>query len=162
MAKYKLLLETGFAALCAKIKAIKATADQASSAVVDLATAMDDSLKEIEDALNDLPASTPFTISAASWQRDDTADDTEGTENADDADDAMSIFPYYFDLAVEGVTSADHATVTLAPESYSAALACGLCPTNETIGGAIRLRAATAPANSISGEYWIENGKENA
>lgn len=159
MAKFKLPLENGFATLCAKIRAIKATADNAGSAVAALATATDQSLEEIEAALNDIPASTPFTILAASWMMDDTADDAAGAE---DADDTMSTFPYYFDLAVEGVTSADHATVTLAPESYSAALACGLCPTNETISGAIRLRAATAPAHSISGEYWVEDGKENA
>lgn len=158
--KDKALRDAGLAALCEFIKAIRATAEASGSAVVTLAASVDESLAEIEAALNDYPQSVPVTIPVTGWA------ESEIPENeSEELDESEYLF--YFDLPVEGLTARDHATVTIAPESYGAAVACGLCPTNETIdpaegstAGFIRLRAATVPENPITAEYWIETGKE--
>lgn len=152
----KALRDKGLAALCKHIRAIKATADESGSAVVALAETLEKSLQEIEEALNDFPQSTPVTIPAEGWKQDEPEED----EPEADLEDGLEAYTYYFDIPVEDVTAADHATVTIAPESLGAAVACGLCPTNETIQGAIRLRAASEPETAIKAEYWIEPGKE--
>ena len=152
--KDKALRDRGLAALCERIKAIRATAEQSGSAVADLAEEFGKSLEEIEKLLNDVPQSTPVTIPVEGWKRSEKAVDGEALETG------SSAYPFYIDLPVDGVTAADHATVTIAPESYRTAVDCGLCPSNETIQGAIRLRAANEPKAALSAEYWIEEGKE--
>lgn len=72
----------------------------------------------------------------------------------------LTCYKYYYDIDIEGITANDRAEVTVAPESVEAAVACGLCPTNETLDGVLRLRANSIPAEEIEAEYWIENGKE--
>lgn len=52
--KIKLPLENGLAALCNHIKAIKQTAEQSGSAVSALAEATAESIREIEEILNEL------------------------------------------------------------------------------------------------------------
>lgn len=74
--------------------------------------------------------------------------------------DSDANYPKYYDIAVPGVTAADRAEVTIAPGSIGTAIDCGLCPTNETLAGKIRIRSASVPKAAISAEYWIENGKE--
>lgn len=160
----KALREEGLAALCGYLRAVNATAEQSSSAVANLGVLLDQSLQEVEDALNDFPRSTPVTISAAGWQREDAA---EG-----DGEIEATLYPYYYDIPAENIDATDRASVTVLPESYTVAVACGLCPANETLDpsedategqpkiGAIRIRAARAPTDSIEVEYWIEKGKE--
>lgn len=100
-------------------------------------------LAEELDALKaDKPTAVSFSIPASGWQNDGTAN-----------------YPYYYDLPVSGVTAADHATVTIALDGIDTAAACGLCATNETIAGAIRLRAASVPVAAIQAEYWLETGR---
>lgn len=160
----KALRDKGLAALCGYLKAVNATAEHSSSAVANLGALLDQSLQEVEDALNDFPRSTPVTISAAGWQREGIS---EGDGNVE-----ATLYPYYYDIPAENVDAADRASVTVSPESYSVAVACGLCPANETLDppgdtpegqpriGKIRIRAARAPTDSIEAEYWIEKGKE--
>lgn len=150
----KALRGGGLAALCDSIKAIRTGA---SSAVVRLGELMDKGFQEVEDALNDFPKSTPVTVPATGWAKDE----------AGSAD-----YPYCYDIPVENVTAADRAAVTILPGSYAVAVACGLCPANETLDptgtapegqptiGYIRIRSAHVPTDSISAEYWVENGKE--
>lgn len=69
-------------------------------------------------------------------------------------------YPYYYDLAAEGVTVRDRAEIRLSLASMGTAKDCGLCPASETMAGKIRLRAASAPTGEITGECWIEYGKE--
>lgn len=140
--KDKALREKGLAALCAHIKEVRAAAQNSGGAVADLAELLDKSLQEIEDALNDLPKSTPVTIPTTGW-----------------ASDSTTGYPNYYDITVAGVTANDRAEITIAPDSIGTAISCGLCPTNETMAGKIRVRAANIPKADIMAEYWIENGK---
>lgn len=144
MHRDKALRDGGLAALCTHIRETRAAAQSSGSAVAALAEAMDQSLQEIETALNDLPRSTPVTLAVGGWTGD------AGSVN----------YPYRYDIPAEGVTAADRAAVTILPGSYDTAVACGMCPANETVDGAIRLRAARVPAGEIAAEYWVENGKE--
>lgn len=153
----KALRDGGIAALCAHIRAVMAKAQRTGGAVTALAEVLNQSLQEIEYALNDFPKSTPVTLPVTGW-----AMDAAGSAS----------YPYCFDIPVEGVTAADRATVTILPDSCDTAVACGLCPANETLDppantpegqpmiGTIRIRSAAVPAKEIAAEYWVENGKE--
>lgn len=90
----------------------------------------------------DKPSIVSATLPASGWSRD-----------------SASAYPYYYDLAASNVTAADIAVVTVSPSSIGAAVACGLCPTNETIAGAIRFRSCGVPTTAIALEYEIAEGK---
>lgn len=115
----------------------------ANGLVSSLATATTEAIEELADVKADKPGATALTIPVSGWSSDS---DTN--------------WPKYYDIAVEGVTAADRAEITLAPGGMSTAKACGLCPTCETLTGKIRVRATSVPAAAIAAEYWIENGKE--
>ncbi len=152
----KLPLETGFAALCDHIKAIKQMTEQLGSAVSALAEATAASIGEIEGILNkkqDTGNAVPFAVPASGWVFEEI--NGSGGDIVD-----MCKYPYYCDLAVDGVTAKDRADVTIAPGSVETAAACGLCQTTETFTGKIRLRAVSIPSTDIAAEYWIEQGKE--
>lgn len=70
--------------------------------------------------------------------------------------------PYkvYRDVSAASVTAADSVQVALAAGSMEAASACGLCPTVETLAGALRFRAVSAPKSALSGEYRILKGAQ--
>lgn len=152
----KLPLEIGFAALCSHIKAIKKTAEQSGSAVSDLAGATAASIGEIEGILNekqDASKAVSFTIPAAGWASMEIGENDEGMEDTHE-------YPFYYDLAVAGITAKDRVDVTIAPGSAETATTCGLCPATETLAGKIRLRTAKIPTASIAAEYWLCSGKE--
>ena len=69
-------------------------------------------------------------------------------------------YPNYYDVTAAGVTAADDVRVNLDPASVSAAVACGLCPTVETLAGKLRFRALQVPASAIAVKYRIQEGKE--
>lgn len=69
-------------------------------------------------------------------------------------------YPFYYDISVENITDNDRAEITIAPENLDTAKSCGLCPTNETSTGIIRLRSTDIPTEEIAAEYWLEVGKE--
>ena len=110
-----------------------------------LAQTVTEALEEFETVKADKPGSVSVTIPATGWQ------DDEG----------MTAYPSYYDIVDKSVTDKDRASVMIAPESMSVAIACNLCPTCETVTGAIRIRAKSAPTTPISAEYWLEAGKEN-
>ncbi|MBQ8697555.1 MAG: hypothetical protein IJ521_00955 [Schwartzia sp.] len=146
---HRTLPEEGLAVLCSAIKTNEQTAEQAGSAVTQLSQAMRQGFQEIEDALNDFPTATPFSIPADTslW----TLDSEETTA-----------YKYHHDITVEGVTAYDVAIVTVSRESIGAARLCGLCPQNETLAGKIRLRAKSVPTSSIAAEYYVCPGKEES
>lgn len=111
-----------------------------------LAQTVTEALEEFEKVKADKPDSVAVTIQTAGWQE-------EGS---------VAAYPVCYDIAVEGVTAKDRASVTIAPGSMAAAVACKMCPTCETTAGAIRIRAKSAPTTPISAEYWLEAGKENS
>ncbi len=154
--KIKLPLETGLSTLCNHIRAIKRTAEQSGSAVSALASATAESIGKIEGLLGekqDASSAVQFTVPATGWASVEI--DESGEEMAD-----MHEYPFYYDLAVDGITAKDRADVTIAPGSVSAATLCGLHPTTETLAGKIRLRSAIRPSENILAEYWLCSGKE--
>lgn len=118
--------------------------DFASDLVASLAEATTAVIEELDAEKADKSVSVAFDIPVTGWVLDETTE-----------------YPYYYDIAVTGVTAYDRATVSIAPNSMSMAVSCELCPTNETLAGKIRIRAMSIPADVISCEYWIEQGKEN-
>ncbi|MCM1295508.1 MAG: hypothetical protein NC311_08180 [Muribaculaceae bacterium] len=143
----KVIREGGLAALCGHIKAIKATAEQYGSAVAALAQSTAASLEEVDGLLDgkaEKAAAVEVTIPASGWK--------QGSGNAS--------YPYYYDIAEAGATAKDRADVTISPESVGVAVDCGLCPTTETLQGAIRVRSAVKPTADLTAEYWMHQGKE--
>ena len=113
------------------------------SGLIWLAGAVTEALEEMAAAKADKPSAVSATLPATGWNRD-----------------GSSAYPYYYDLAAAGVTAADIASVTVSLSGIGAAVACGLCPTNETIADAIRFRSYEAPTAAIAVEYEIAKGSE--
>lgn len=72
------------------------------------------------------------------------------------ADSSVVGYAVHLDIPVTGITNTDVATITLAPSSVRISKECGLCPTNETISGKIRLWAMKAPTSTMSSELIIQ------
>lgn len=106
--------------------------------------AITDALEELDNDKASKPLAVSVTIPTTGWQEDSNED---------------AAYPQYYDIAVEGVTADDIPTVCIAPASLAAASACGMCQTCETVAGAIRLRAASAPTSAIQAEYRVEQGR---
>lgn len=88
--------------------------------------------------------SIAVTIPASGWSKDTTYAD----------------YPYCYDIAVSGITAKDRVGITIAPGSLATAVACKLCPTNNTMAGKIRIWAKAVPNAAISAEYWLDQGEE--
>ncbi len=112
--------------------------------VGELAQTVADAMNEINDVKADKSDLTVITIPISGWQGDQSVTD----------------YPVYYDIADKRVTAKDRASVMIAPSSMGDAIACGMCPTCETMVGIIRIRAGSIPTTVISAEYWIEQGKE--
>lgn len=117
--------------------------DYAGGLVAKLAKTATEAIEELEQAKADKAQSVAITIPATGWASDSGGD-----------------YPHYYGIAAEGVTANDRAAITIAPGSLGTAKTCGLCATNETMAGKIRVRAIQVPAEAISAEFWIEDGKE--
>lgn len=145
---HRTLPEEGLAVLCSAIKTNEQTAEQAGSAVTQLSQAMRQGFQEIEDALNDFPTATPFSIpaDASLWVLD-------SNEESD--------YKWHYDVTVTDVSVVDVAIVTISRSGMESARRCGLCPQNETLAGKIRLRAISVPPSSIEAEYYVCPGKED-
>ena len=111
----------------------------------DVTSTTADALEELDNVKADKPIPTPYTIPTTGW--------VKGTGADADAD-----YPYYYDIVVVGVTAADVAEIDLPVISFDAVKACGLCPTNETLAGKIRIRAVSIPTTTISAQYTITEG----
>ena len=58
------------------------------------------------------------------------------------------------------MTAKDLADIAIAPNSMDVAIECGMCPTNETLAGKIRVWARSVPTEAIAAEYKLNQGKE--
>ena len=112
--------------------------------VAELAQTVTDAMQEMENVTADKQASVSITIPTTGW----------GIDEASDS------YPNYCDIPVAGVTAKDRVDIAIAPGSMDTAIDCGLCPTNETQAGKIRVWARTVPAGAISAEYRLSQGKE--
>ena len=115
-------------------------AQHSSDYTAEVAATAVSALRSMDAAKLDKPSNVSASLPASGWTLD--ANDTSG-------------YPYYYDLAVTGVTANDVAHVNINYTSQKAALECGLCPTNNTIAGYIRFFAVNQPASAISIDYWI-------
>lgn len=109
----------------------------------ELAQTVTEAIGELESVKANKGAAAAITIPATGWESDSSGD-----------------YPHYYDITAEGVTASDRAEITIAPGSLGTAKTCGLCATNETMAGKIRVRAIQVPAEAILAEFWIEDGKE--
>lgn len=156
--KWKIPDPLGFAALIDFLKTTKSTSDASASGVSGLQEDIqglsgqmtagfqqaNTGLQTLDADKLDKPRAISFSIPVASWQNDS----------------AAAEYPQFYELAVTGVTAKDRASIVLAPSSVAVAVACGLCPTCETLAGKIKIRATAAPSGVITGTYWIDTGKE--
>nr|UWG90084.1 MAG: hypothetical protein [Bacteriophage sp.] len=121
----------------------EAAKNYASDLVGELAQTTMEAVGELESVKANKTEAAAITIPATGWKSDTSAD-----------------YPHYYDIAVEGVTASDRAEITIAPDSIGMAKTCGLCATNETMAGKIRVRSMSVPTEAIAAECWIEDGKE--
>ena len=112
----------------------------ASNQVAQVAQAAAEAMEEMDSVKADKSEGVAVVIPTTGWSQDSGA------------------YPYYYDIAADGVTAKDRAD--LAPASIQAAVACGMCPATETLAGVIRVRAAKAPEAEMRGEYRVMKGKE--
>lgn len=130
-------------ALLQHIRASALTAKNFTSGLIaELAQTVSDAVGELSDLKADKTESVSATIPTAGW-----------------SSDSNTSYPNYYDIPVTGVTAQDRAEITLYPDSLETAKTCGLCPTNETLAGKIRVRASSVPASDLNIEYWVEKGK---
>lgn len=131
-----------------RIEHLKACAEAAkrftNGLVAELAQTVTDAMQEMENVKADKQASVSITIPTTGW----------GIDEASDS------YPNYCDIPVAGVTAKGRVDIAIAPGSMDTAIDCGLCPTNETQAGKIRVWARTVPAGAISAEYRLSQGKE--
>jgi len=143
-AKWKAFKEGGLNALFSSLIQIKGAADDNASAVSglgqDFAEMAELTAQELAGKQDKFSA-VAVTLPASGWASDGTVG-----------------YPYYCDLPVEGITAKDRVEVTISPAGLGTAFSCGLCPTNETLEGKIRIRAAGVPEKDIPAEYWVEQG----
>lgn len=119
------------------------TKDQLDTAVARVASEVSNAAAQ--DIENSKPTFSDFTIPTTGWVQDASVPD----------------YPLRYDLTVTGVTANDRATVIIAAIGQADAIACGLCPTNETLANTIRLRSRTAPEAAIPAVYWLDEGRSN-
>ena len=131
-----------------RIEHLKACAEAAkrftNGLVAELAQTVTDAMQEMENVKADKQDSVSITIPTTGWG----------------IDEASESYPNYCDITVAGVTAKDRVDIAIAPGSMDTAIDCGLCPTNETQAGKIRVWARTVPAGAISAEYRLSQGKE--
>ena len=87
-----------------------------------------------------LPLAVPLTIEADSWVRE--------------ASDETS-FPFYCDVPIESVSSADLVQLVIPDGCIEEACTCGLALVCESQQDALRVRAASAPTESIQATAFI-------
>ena len=114
-------------------------------------TKADERLDDLELGKENKVSPVSITIPAEGWASEEIDETGEETEAS---------YPFYYDVAAAGVTAKDSADVTISRASLDAAVGCGLCPTNETMEGKIRLRAMKAPTKAMAAEYRLRSGKE--
>lgn len=123
---------------------MRMASERSLSAASDVAKAAAEAIREALDILKaDKPKATTISIAA---------DGRVASES--------TTYPYQYDIEIEDITANDRAVITIDPESVDTAVACGLCPSNESMAGLVRLYSVSVPESSIAAEYWIETGKE--
>ena len=124
---------------------MRSVAEKVSSFIGSVIQTVVDALEEIENSKADKSESVSITIPTSGWKSDSTVSD----------------YPYYYDLTASNVIANDCISIMISPSSQQTAMKCGMCPTNESFAGVIRIRSTNIPSSTILAQYWIEQGKEN-
>lgn len=103
---------------------------------------------DIRRAIEGMITGLDITIPAAGW-----------------VSSAQGKYKYRLDVAVENAVSRLIPLVTVLPTGEDIAVSCGLCPTPETLDGALRVRAAAVPSGPIAARLvlidpaaWLSGG----
>ena len=123
----------------------EAAKSYASSLVSELAQTVTGAIEEMDVLKSDKQVKTAITIPSTGWLEDK----------------SIANYPKYCDIAATGVKATDRVDIAIDPNSMATAIACGLCPTNQTMDGWIRVWSRVVPTASISAEYWLNQGKES-
>lgn len=119
----------------------EASKEFVKSLIGELSGTVADVFEEFDGVKADKSSAVAFVIPAEGWEADDTAK-----------------YPNYYDIEAAEVTVRDKVEITIAPGGLDIAKRCGLCPTNESMDGIIRVRSASIPEEEIAAEYWVEQG----
>ena len=130
----------GMPALCGHIKNLR-------NIVYLIGNAFQDTMSEIEEAINDYPVASSISISTSGWQELETT---------------MGDYAYYYDITVNTIDSSDLPIVVVSPSSMSVSAECGLCQTCESLNGTIRLFAKTVPSENMTISCWVIKGQTSA
>ena len=130
---------TGVPALCGHIKNLK-------NIVYLIGNAFQDTMSEIEEAINDYPVASSISLSTSGWQEVTPAN-------------SVGDYNYYYDITFASVDASDLPIVSVAPASLDVSANCGLCQTCESMSGKIRVYAKTVPSDTISVSCWVIKGQ---
>lgn len=142
MNQIKALGGVGLPALCSHIKGLK-------NVVGIMAEAFQETMVEIEEAINDFPVASSISISTEGWTAI-----TPANSKGD--------YKYYYDITNSAIDSNDLPIVSVAPQSMTISAECGLCSTCESLNGAIRLYATSIPSENMNVSCWIIKGQSAA
>lgn len=144
----------GLTAIIAYIKQAQTTGNEVGANLAALATAVNDVLTGIGEAVNSLEDSTKayiavsknFTLSANSW-----LNDTASSE----------IYPWKYELTLTGVTVDVRADVIFDHASAYVAGNCGISPVSSTAKNKVILRSSSKPTVNLTGTLYLTRGKVN-
>lgn len=123
-------------------KVAQKSKDFTAELISQIAEATSSALTEVHALKADRFEAVSFSVPTLGWETEE-----------------MGQYKYYIDIKVDDITAKDLVTVNISPVGQVTAIACGLCPTNETLQGLFRLRAEAIPNSEISAEYWVMSGK---
>ena len=138
----KALGEAGLPALCGHIKNLK-------NIVFQIGNAFQETMSEIEEAINDFPVASSISISTSGWESVTPAN-------------SMGDYEYYYDINNVSIDSSDLPIVSVSPASLEVTAACGLCATCESLNGKIRLYSKDIPEEAITVSCWVIKGQTAA
>ena len=125
------------------IEQLRALASKTVGFTSKVVTTIAEALEEMADAKADKENCISVTIPITGWKTD-----------------SSDFYPYYYDIAVAGITAKDGAEIAISVDTLQVASDCGLCPTNETLVDGIRVRAASIPESEMETNIWIRRGRE--
>lgn len=105
-------------------------------------TLVSNAIQEVDDNKVNRTGSVSSTIPTTGWVSDSTYSD----------------YSFRYDFSAAEVTANDLVVMTISPASLKTALSCGLCPTNQSEEGTIKVWAKSVPTSTIAIEYKIGEG----
>jgi len=122
---------------------LKALALRVNSLVGQVAEAAANAIEELAGIKADKAVFITATLIPAGWKA------------TPDSEVAKAGWPYAYDIPVAGATDKDGSEVIIQPASQPAAARCGVCSSNKTTSGVVRLYAAKAPDQAITAQVRL-------